>query len=205
MADRSGLITSIAAVSTPAGIRSRLLALALVAGLVGAGAGCGSGQDGTIPPDDANELLSYLNAVEENVQNQDCALAAEQARNFADGVAGLPAQVEGEVRTGLVQAADQIEELASQPSECAAGATGASGPATTTSTTTSEPAETTTETTTEPETTTSEPEPADNGGAEEPNLTPPAGNDGPGQSEEAPGQSGSGGIGPERAPREAGR
>lgn len=160
MKGRKGVITSIAAVPTSAGKRARSLALAAAAAALLAG--CGSGDEATIPQSDADELLSYLSAVEENVESADCEFAVQQAENFKNGVEALPASVGVEVKDGLREAGSNLEQLAS--SECTtAGATGPQDaePTEEATTTEEEPVEgETTTTTTEEATTTEEPEPA---------------------------------------------
>jgi hypothetical protein len=151
-------------------------------------AGCGSDEEGTIPPGDADNLISLTNAVEEAVAEENCESAEESAAGFVAAVDNLPAEVDDEVKQGLRDAGNQMEELSRDPSQCApSGASGEDGPEeeSSTTSTTVEP-ETTTETTTTEEETTEEPsteeepqeeeEPADNGG---PPTNPGNGNGGP--------------------------
>jgi hypothetical protein len=139
-------ITSIAPMPGP--LRTAVLG-AVAATVI---AGCGS-DEGTIPPDNATAMLNRLEAVQSNVDAGDCVNAQAQADEFKSDVNLLPAEVDDEVKKGLQQSADQLENLASSQCEPDSGATGASGPTETTDSETSTPtatATTTTETTTEP-------------------------------------------------------
>lgn len=140
-------------------------------------AGCGSGDDGTIPSADSETMLALLTSLEASIAAGDCELAAKQAEEFKRTVDLLPAPVADEVKAGLFDAADNLIALTEDPAQCAGSTTGASGllapaaeeptrePATT-STTTTEPTTTTTTTTEEPEPpTTPETPPAGGGGA----------------------------------------
>ena len=81
------------------GTRLRLL-LALAAAL--ALGGCGIGDDEpTVPEANAETLLERLDAVEESVSDSNCALAVQQAEEFAAEVEALPAEVDDELKQGL--------------------------------------------------------------------------------------------------------
>ena len=119
-------------------------------------AGCGSDEEGTIPADDADTLISLLNAVEEAVADQNCEFAEDYASQFVDAVNQLPAEVDDEVKEGLREAGQQMTDLSQDPEQCDpdAGASGEEGPEeepTSTTTTSEEPETTTTTTTTEEE------------------------------------------------------
>jgi len=137
----------------PARLRTTLLAcaLAVVAG------GCGSGDDGTIPSDQGENLLRSLEGVEAALETRDCEIVVEQADAFASQVAKLPAEVDDEVERGLAQGAAQLVELSRQPDQCedTSGATGEDGVETSTTTDTDleePPTTSTTDTTTSTET-----------------------------------------------------
>ena len=182
----------------------RIAALAVAATVMIAG--CGSGEEGTIPQADADTLLSYVQAVDQNIADNECALAVQQAENFSEGVKDLPPEVDGEVRQGLEEAAVQLLELTSDPSQCDdTGASGASGAveeaSTAVETTTEEVAPPAEETTAEPTTTPeAEQEPAPQTPAQnEPELSPPtgppSGNNGNGNPNPGGGVGPTGGIG----------
>lgn len=165
-------------------------------------AGCGS-DDGTIPPNDAENLINRLDVIESHVQDQNCDQAQAQADGFRDEVNLLPASVDDEVKRGLQQVADQLVELAESDCEVDEGTTdigGAVDPETTEATDTTD-ATTETETTdTTDEQTTEEPEepveePVEPDTAqpqESEQIEPPTGNQGQGG-----GSVGSdGGVGP---------
>ncbi len=157
-------------------------------------AGCGSSDDGTIPPDDASELLSLLAAVEQEANSGSCEIAQGLAQEFVTSVNDLPNDVDPKVAGELTKAATNLEGLTEQPGECPeTGATGEFGDQSTTSTTstvTTEPT-TTEETTTDDEPTTTE-EPTEEQPSEDPNPEPPAGG---GPSGETGGGTGGGGTG----------
>ena len=136
-------------------LRVTLLGCAIAATV----AGCGSGDDGTIPGDDSAELLRLLEAIESEVQNGNCELAQQQADQFATQVSQLSEDVDAKVRQGLSDASTRLIELSNDPGQCEE-VTGASGEveaelSTTTTTTTTEESSTTTP---DPESTTTQPE-----------------------------------------------
>jgi hypothetical protein len=119
-------------------------------------AGCGSDEEGTIPAENADNLINLLNAVEDAAADQNCEFAADYASQFVDAVNELPAEVDDEVKEGLREAGQQMTELSQDPEQCDpdAGASGEDGPeeeTTSTTSTTEEPETTTTTTTTEEE------------------------------------------------------
>jgi hypothetical protein len=155
-------------------------------------ASCGSNRDATIPPANSEQMLAVLAAVERYASSGDCQLAQQQADEFKNQVVLLPAEVDDEVKQGLFDVADKLNDLAQDPSQCVdQGASGPTGlqPATQPSTT-SVPATTESTTTTESSsTTTTETEtPANTGGDGTTPAEPPA--------DQAPAGGGDGGGGP---------
>jgi hypothetical protein len=165
-------------------LRNSLLVCAFAIAL----AGCGS-DDGTIPPEDADNLINQLEAVQNYVEEGECDRAEQQAEELVTAVNELPNDVDPEVAGELTKAAANLDQLASEPEQCTeTGASGIGGvePTDTTDTTeTVEPETTTTETTTtdeeppEEETTTIEP-PPDDEPEQDPGQEPPTGNQGGG-------------------------
>ena len=148
--NRPGAVTTLAAM--PWGTRTALAAL--VAALV---AGCGSGDDKSIPPDASDQLIAQLHQVEDQVQAGNCELAQGQATQFKTSVENLPGSVDSDTQKDLTKLADNLVALADNPEQCASeGATGESGVApsessSTETSTTETPTSTSTTTTTEPE------------------------------------------------------
>jgi len=115
-------------------------------------AGCGSSDSGTIPPNDAENLLNLVTAVQGDISDGECERATEHAQELVSEVNQLPQEVDSDVANELAKASTNLERLAG--TQCTdTGASGTSG-AQTTSTTSTVP-ETTTSTTV-PETTTTE-------------------------------------------------
>jgi hypothetical protein len=146
-----------------------LTVLLASAATIAALAGCGSsGIKGTLTPDEANQLLADLTAVQDAAARGDCSAAASKAREFKSAVDGLPATAGTELKDALRGAGDQLVTLASDPSKCnPSGATGASGsqPASSSSTPTTTPPPDTNSTTSSTSTTsTKEPPPPPGGG-----------------------------------------
>ncbi len=108
---------------------ARWLQISLLAPLVAlALAGCGSGDDGTIPEGDGNELLALLDALQSDVEAGDCETIDDRAAQVQTQVQALPAEVDSAVKTELLDAAAQLENLSADPPECVdSGATGGSG------------------------------------------------------------------------------
>ncbi len=132
----------------------------LVAFVALALAGCGGGDDGTIPQENGDALLTSLDALQSDFESGDCETIDLRAAEVQDQIEALPAAVDPEVRSGLEDAAAQLATLSADPPECTeSGATGESEAEPTsenevsTSTTTTEPEP-------EPEETTTEEEPA---------------------------------------------
>jgi hypothetical protein len=126
---------------------------------VGAVAGCGGSDDGTIPPESGEDMLTRLDALEERVQAGDCtgtAGAVAQAEEIERLVGELPSSVDDEVREALERSSANLIELTAE--QCDEGASGEGGAQTTTEDTTTEETAptTTTTTTTEEETTTTD-------------------------------------------------
>ena len=144
-----------------AAMRGRLHIWLLVCGFALALAGCGSDEVGTIPPDEANNLLAVLAAVEKYADEGNCELAQSQAAEFISRVNALPNDVDNEVAGELTKAATNLDDLAAN--DCTE--TGASGldevQPDTTEPETTEPETTVTETTTPEEETTTEEQPAE--------------------------------------------
>jgi hypothetical protein len=165
--------------------------------------GCGSSNDGTIPPNDANTLLDNLAAVKSDIARGDCLLAEGHAQEVVDAVNGLPSSVDPKVAGELTKAATHLKELAADPTQCTTGATGESAtPSTTSSTSTTESVPTTTSTTstttttTEPDTSTTD---ESGGGNQNPGngqeVTPPSGDQNPPSGGGGSGEPPSGGVG----------
>jgi hypothetical protein len=136
-------------------------------------AGCGSGGDGTIPPNDAENLLNLVTAVQGDISDGECDRATQHAQELVTEVGQLPDAVDPDVASELAKASTNLQRLAN--TQCTD--TGASGPSgAETSTTTSAPETTTTSapqtTTTEPSTTTQS---QDEAPTETPNQQPPTG------------------------------
>ena len=153
-------------------------------------AACGGDEEGgPIPQDAGATLIAQLDQIESAVQQGQCDTANEIALAFAAGVNELPPEVTGELRTRLVEASANLEDLSQ--TQCATPDTGASGETGEVPTTT--PTTTTTETTTT-DTSTEEPPPDENNGNGPPIEPPGGGNSGGGSGE---GDDSSGGIGSE--------
>ena len=180
VAERRDPMSRLAAVSRRSAISLLTCVIALMA------AGCGSSNDGTIPPGDADKLISLLDATQSDLQSGTCEEIAGHASQFAEDVSSLPDSVEQSVRDELSKAARNLVTLAKNPDQCggASGASGAQGVESTSSTTstTSEPAETSTpETSTSTTEETTEEPPSNNG-----NNGGGQGNNGAGQGPPAP-------------------
>jgi uncharacterized membrane protein YgcG len=98
-----------------------LLALAAAALL----AGCG-GDEGTIPPENSEDLLARLTEIEEAVPRGDCDGAQASADLFVQQVDQLPADVDDEVKRLLNAGGVRLQELAADQCE-EPPPTGASG------------------------------------------------------------------------------
>jgi hypothetical protein len=148
----------------PGRLRTTLLTCALAAAV----GGCGSGNDGTIPKQDADNLVSVLDGIESDLAAHDCALIPQHVSAFADQVNALPQEVDDEVEKGLIQGADQLIELSKEPGQCedVSGVSGATSTEPDTTTTESVESSTTSSTTSTSTTTQSDEEspPEQNGG-----------------------------------------
>jgi hypothetical protein len=175
------------------GIRATFGALAVVACAAGLAACGGDEEGGPIPQATGETLIAQLDQIESAVQAGECDAAQTTALAFAQGVNDLPTEVSGELRTRLVEASANLEELI--PTQCEAPATGATGETGTVPTTTDTSTTSTTETTTT-NTTTEEPPPDENNGNGPP-IEPPGGGNAGGNSGGGSGEGddSSGGIG----------
>jgi hypothetical protein len=100
-----------------------LCALALVA--------CGSDDEGTIPPTNAQALLDDLEDAQAERDEQDCPGLVDAAGNLITDVEELPDTVDPEVRTALADGAQNLQDLANDESKCEpTGPTGPTGPQT---------------------------------------------------------------------------
>jgi hypothetical protein len=129
---------------------------------------CGSSADRNISAADSQKLLSELDAVQGAVNSRNCGLAQARAQDFIDAVNALPETVGTDDKEKLREAGQNLQTLASDPSQCrpelTTGPSGVAGvrPDDTTSTTTA--ATTTSTTTTSTSTTEAEPPPDTGGG-----------------------------------------
>jgi hypothetical protein len=112
-------ITRLAAMSV--GGRVSLLAVAAATLL----AGCG-GDEGTIPGEDSDQLLTRLDEIEGAVAEGQCEGAQASADLFVDQVAQLPADVDQEVKRLLTEGGERLQQLATEQCE-EPPPTGASG------------------------------------------------------------------------------
>jgi hypothetical protein len=180
---------------------ARWLQISLLAPFVAlALAGCGSGDDGTIPEENGNELLALLDAMQSDIDGGDCETIDDRAAQVQAQVQALPADVDPEVKTELLDAAAQLEFLSvdDPPEECVdSGATGESGVEPVDDAEPDAAAETPAEPAAEEEAPVEE-EPAT---TEEPAESPSQDN---GPPSDTPGNSGSGGGGGGEAPSDSG-
>jgi hypothetical protein len=115
------VITRLAAMSS--GGRLSLLAIAAATLL----AGCG-GDDPTIPAAQGEDLMKRLDEVEGAVAEGKCDGAQASADLFVQQVGLLPASVDDEVKQGLMEGGERLQQLATEQCEEAdTGATGESG------------------------------------------------------------------------------
>ena len=150
-------------------------------------ASCGSSNDGTIPPDEADTLLTLVAAVKNDVVNGECDRAKAHAQELVSEVDQLPNEVDRDVADELAKAATNLEGLSE--TDCTdTGASGETGVATTSTTSSTTTEVTTAPTTTEETSTTSTT--TDQQPTEQPNQTPPTG-----QPDQGGGQTGQGGTG----------
>ena len=154
-------------------------------------AGCGS-NDGTIPSEQAGDMLALLDALQSDVQDGQCDHVTGTAEEFSSRVQNLPSDVDSDVRNALTKAAAHLDELAAAPSACTPAETGATGPSdvqttpdtTTTEETTPTTTEETTTTTTTDEEAPTKPDNTDTGNGPAPDQAPaPPTDQGQGQGE----------------------
>jgi hypothetical protein len=142
--------------------------------------GCGS-DDGTIPSEQAGDMLALLDTLQNDVQDGDCDHVTGTAEEFSNRVDTLPSDVDSDVRNELTKAAAHLDQLASEPSSCTPAETGATGPSdvettpetTTTEETTSTTTEETSTTTTTDEEAPTEPDNNGPGNGQQPDQAPP--------------------------------
>lgn len=90
--------------------------------------GCGSGDDGTIPEQSGNDLLTLLETLQNDVNGGDCETIPGLADQLQAEIQALPSDVDPEVKTELLDAAANLETLSVDPPECVeSGATGETG------------------------------------------------------------------------------
>ena len=115
--------------------------------------GCGSDPEPTIPAQNAAELLTALDGISASVAAESCDIALSQADDFRSDVDLLPASVDDQVKAGLFEVADRLQELIEEQPGCAPTTAGGGGapeePEPTTSTPTTTTPTTTTDTTTD--------------------------------------------------------
>jgi hypothetical protein len=134
----------------PKMLRPILLALFLAAAAAGVlGCGGSSSPDPSISAQDAAVLSSKIDEIQANVQVGSCLVAADKTDDLIADVQQLPSSVNSDVKTALLNGANQLKILLSDPTQC-------EGRTTTSETTTSTPSttESTTTTRTQPTTTT---------------------------------------------------
>jgi hypothetical protein len=144
----SGAPATIAAMSNRVG--PILLALFLAAAAVGVlGCGGSSGPDPSLTPQESAVLTSKINEIDANVRVGSCLVAGDKTDDLIADVQALPSSVNSDVKTALLNGANQLKILLADPNQC-------QGRTTTAETTTSTPSTTqeTTTTRTEPTTTT---------------------------------------------------
>jgi hypothetical protein len=145
---RSGAPASIAAM--PKMLRPILLALFLAATAAGVlGCGGSSSPDPSISAQEAAVLSSKIDEIQANVQVGSCLVAADKTDDLIADIQQLSSSVNSDVKTALLNGANQLKILLSDPTQC-------EGRTTTSETTTSTPSttESTTTTRTQPTTTT---------------------------------------------------
>ena len=143
----------------PNSLRPIVLALFLAAAAVGIlGCGGSSGPDPSISAQEAAVLSSKIDEIQANVQVGSCLVAADKTDDLIADVQELPSSVNSDVKTALLNGANQLKILLSDPTQCQGRTTTSetitSTPSTTASTTTKTQPTTTTRTQTQPTTTT---------------------------------------------------
>jgi hypothetical protein len=144
----------------PKMLRPILLALFLAAATAGVlGCGGSSGPDPSISAQEAAVLSSKIDEIQANVQVGSCLVAADKTDDLIADVQQLPSSVNSDVKSALLNGANQLKILLSDPTQCegrttTSSETTTSTPSTTESTTTKTQPTTTTKTQTQPTTTT---------------------------------------------------
>jgi hypothetical protein len=111
-------------------------------------AACGS-SSGLLSANTASSLTNQLQQVSSNIQQGNCAAAADELGKLTQEIQNLPSSVSSTLRSNLDQGLTRAQELAASQCKSPASTT----PTTTANTTTTPTATTTTETTTQPTTT----------------------------------------------------
>ncbi len=110
------------------GFRSMAGALSVLACSVALTSCGGSGDDITIPRDQGDSLLSQLNTISTAVGAGDCDTALSAARSFSQTISNLdPETVGDDVRGALLDASQNLVELAEDQCEPDTGASGEAG------------------------------------------------------------------------------
>ncbi len=153
----SGAPASIAAM--PKILRPTLLALFLAGAAAGVlGCGGSSGPDPSLTPQEAAVLSSKIDEIQANVQVGSCVVASDKTDDLIADVQQLPSSVNSDVKTALLNGANQLKILLADPNQCqgrtTTSETTTSTPSTTQSTNTRTQPTTTTHTQTQPTTTT---------------------------------------------------
>lgn len=174
----------------------RLAVLIAIAAIAAAGAGCGSDEiKGTLTADQAAQLTTDVDAVQQAATANDCRTATSAVRQFREDVFELPSEAGTELKAALQDSGQQLSTLVADQCGTTAGATGASGKQPTHSTSEETTTTDTTETSTTSTGSTSTPVPS-----EQPPSPPGGGNgngnaggNGNGQSSGNPGAGSTGG------------
>lgn len=142
--------------------KKRLAVLIAIAAIAAAVAGCGSDEvKGTLTAEQAAQLSTDLDAVQQATDGNDCSTAAFAVRQFRADVFGLPSETGTELKAALQDGGQQLSTLVADQCGTASGTTGATGDQTAsspsskdttsrTSSTTSTPTATTPDTATAP-------------------------------------------------------
>jgi hypothetical protein len=164
MARRRAAPSAAEGMASIAAMPNRLRPIVLVLILAGAAAGllgCGgsNGPDPSLNGQEAGVLNSKIDEIQANVQVGSCLVAADKTDDLIADVQALPSTVDSDVKNALLNGANQLKILLSDPSQCQGRTTTAetttSTPSTTQQTTTAPPTTTTrTQTQTQPTTTT---------------------------------------------------
>ena len=140
-------LASIAAM--PKLLRSLSLALMVaVAALIAAGCGGNNSPDPSIDQTDAAVLTSKIQEIRANVDNGSCLVAADRTDDLITDIESLPASVNNDVKTALLNGANNLKLQLVNPDKCAGRPTTTTAPTTTAETTTTEPTTTSQPTTT---------------------------------------------------------